>query len=141
MRTYIHVSSCSGNNSRINTRYFHCTEDVMKANPSMCTYLEPSFDVRVKVPGCKCKNSQDGPPNSRVQVQVFICTCMKELFDTTLSFFYFRLSFCNLSCKVTFFTFPKFAIEALNLFLVSSHLCGVRCLLSFDFSSQVNFPQ
>ncbi|BFI34211.1 protein MpPKS/CHS-like2 [Marchantia polymorpha subsp. ruderalis] len=46
------------NNSRINTRYFHCTEDVMKANPSMCTYLEPSFDVRVKVPGCKCKNSQ-----------------------------------------------------------------------------------
>nr|AUG98246.1 stilbenecarboxylate synthase [Marchantia paleacea] len=33
-------------NSGINTRYFHCTEDILKANPSMCTYLEPSLDVR-----------------------------------------------------------------------------------------------
>ncbi|OAE21225.1 hypothetical protein AXG93_3833s1030 [Marchantia polymorpha subsp. ruderalis] len=33
-------------NSGINKRYFHCTEDILKANPSMCTYLEPSLDVR-----------------------------------------------------------------------------------------------
>nr|AHY39237.1 stilbenecarboxylate synthase 1 [Plagiochasma appendiculatum] len=33
-------------NSGINTRYFHCTEDILKANPSMCTYLEPSLDIR-----------------------------------------------------------------------------------------------
>ncbi|BBN08756.1 chalcone synthase [Marchantia polymorpha subsp. ruderalis] len=33
-------------NSGINKRYFHCTEDILRANPSMCTYLEPSLDVR-----------------------------------------------------------------------------------------------
>lgn len=33
-------------NSGINTRYFHCDEAVLKANPSLCTYKDPSLDVR-----------------------------------------------------------------------------------------------
>ncbi|CAM6129936.1 unnamed protein product [Calypogeia fissa] len=33
-------------NSGINTRYFHCTEEILKANPSMCTYKDNSLDVR-----------------------------------------------------------------------------------------------
>jgi len=33
-------------NSGINQRYFHCTEDILKANPSMTTYKDASLDVR-----------------------------------------------------------------------------------------------
>ncbi|KAL3675981.1 hypothetical protein R1sor_025929 [Riccia sorocarpa] len=33
-------------NSGINKRYFHCTEEILKANPAICTYKEPSLDVR-----------------------------------------------------------------------------------------------
>nr|AUG98245.1 stilbenecarboxylate synthase [Plagiochasma appendiculatum] len=33
-------------NSGINQRYFHCTEEILKANPSMCTYKDASLDVR-----------------------------------------------------------------------------------------------
>ncbi|KAL2630827.1 hypothetical protein R1flu_015513 [Riccia fluitans] len=33
-------------NSGINKRYFHCTEEILKANPAMCTYKDPSLNVR-----------------------------------------------------------------------------------------------
>ncbi|KAL3696522.1 hypothetical protein R1sor_010598 [Riccia sorocarpa] len=34
------------NNSGIKQRYFHCTEEILKANPQMCTYQDASLDVR-----------------------------------------------------------------------------------------------
>ncbi|BBN03342.1 chalcone synthase [Marchantia polymorpha subsp. ruderalis] len=33
-------------NSGIKQRYFHCTEEILKANPAMCTYKDASLDVR-----------------------------------------------------------------------------------------------
>ncbi|KAL3696998.1 hypothetical protein R1sor_011074 [Riccia sorocarpa] len=36
-------------NSGINQRYFHCTEEILKENPAMCTYKEPSLDVRQNI--------------------------------------------------------------------------------------------
>ncbi|KAL2642625.1 hypothetical protein R1flu_010212 [Riccia fluitans] len=33
-------------NSGINTRYFHCTEEILRANPSMCTFKDASLNVR-----------------------------------------------------------------------------------------------
>ncbi|BBN03332.1 chalcone synthase [Marchantia polymorpha subsp. ruderalis] len=33
-------------NSGINKRYFHCTAEILRANPCMCTYKEASLNVR-----------------------------------------------------------------------------------------------
>lgn len=36
---------CSGEKSMIKKRYIHLTEEFLKENPNMCTYMAPSLDV------------------------------------------------------------------------------------------------
>ncbi|CAM6099909.1 unnamed protein product [Calypogeia fissa] len=71
-------------NSGINKRYFHCTEEVLKANPALCTYRDASLDIRQdiaikEVPRLAARAAEEalkewGQPREQITHVVFATT-------------------------------------------------------------------
>lgn len=40
---------CSGEKSMIKKRYLHLTKEILKQNPSMCTFMAPSLNLRQSI--------------------------------------------------------------------------------------------
>ncbi|KAL8110911.1 chalcone synthase 9-like [Apium graveolens] len=77
------------NKSMVNTRYMHLSEELMKENPNICAYMEPSLDTRQKImieevpklgqEAAALAIKEWGQPKSKITHLIFCTTCGIDL--------------------------------------------------------------